>query len=216
MFEGNKPMFITFTGADEFTSVDMMRSISHFYPVEWGILFSPKRQGIDPRYPGKEMVLEIIDAKLSIAAHLCGKHSSEVMKGNLPDVPVDLRPFQRVQINTNKLKLARVMQFQERIGRRCIGQVRGEAFPKSNEIGWLFDVSGGRGEAPAAWPKYPGHAVGYAGGLGPKTVLGALEAIDAQGLYWIDMESGVRTDDRFDLAKCWEVCHLVYGTRKVM
>lgn len=29
--------------------------------------------------------------------------------------------------------------------------------------------------------------------------------------YWIDMESGVRTQGRFDLAKCEAVCRAVYG-----
>ena len=29
--------------------------------------------------------------------------------------------------------------------------------------------------------------------------------------YWIDMESGVRTDGLFDLEKCERVCRLVYN-----
>jgi hypothetical protein len=31
------------------------------------------------------------------------------------------------------------------------------------------------------------------------------------GRYWIDMESGVRTDDRFDIEKCRAVCEAVFG-----
>jgi hypothetical protein len=47
---------------------------------------------------------------------------------------------------------------------------------------------------------------GYADGLNPDNIGVALPAIAAcvpEGQpYWIDMESGVRTDDRFDLDKC--------------
>jgi hypothetical protein len=38
-----------------------------------------------------------------------------------------------------------------------------------------------------------------------------LAAVASTGPYWIDMESGVRTDDRFDLGKCRAVCDAVYG-----
>ena len=55
---------------------------------------------------------------------------------------------------------------------------------------------------------------GYAGGLNPDTIGDALAAIAARvpdgQPYWIDMESGVRTDDRFDLDKCERVLIQAY------
>jgi hypothetical protein len=41
-------------------------------------------------------------------------------------------------------------------------------------------------------------------------ILARIAAPDG-ALYWIDMESGVRTDGVFDLAKCEAVCRAVYG-----
>jgi phosphoribosylanthranilate isomerase len=80
-------------------------------------------------------------------------------------------------------------------------------FPDDDTVDWLFDRSGG------LWPPHPGgdRLVGYAGGIGPDNVADVLEQIGATGPYWIDMESGVRTDDRFDLGKCRRVCEAVYG-----
>ncbi|MBU0859909.1 MAG: hypothetical protein KJ667_08220 [Alphaproteobacteria bacterium] len=68
----------------------------------------------------------------------------------------------------------------------------------------LFDASAGRGVAPDGWPApLPGHFCGYAGGINPANVAMHLQKIEAAGATdtWIDMESGVRTDDRFDLEK---------------
>jgi phosphoribosylanthranilate isomerase len=94
---------------------------------------------------------------------------------------------------------------------RCIAQCRA-AFPDDTSVDWLFDASSGRGIAPAAWPAHPGRRVGYAGGIKPDNVLDVIRAgVGAAGPYWIDMESGVRTDDRFDLTKCRQVCEAVYG-----
>ena len=90
--------------------------------------------------------------------------------------------------------------------RGAILQCRGD-FPADARVDWLFDKSGGRGAAPPSWPKArEGAFCGYAGGLNPDNIGVALPAIAAcvpEGQpYWIDMESGVRTDDRFDLDKC--------------
>ena len=76
----------------------------------------------------------------------------------------------------------------------------------------LFDTSGGKGLHPIAFPEYPGHFCGYAGGIGPRNVLHTLDAINAPSdNYWIDMESGVRSDGWFDLEKVKQVCEWVYG-----
>ena len=60
----------------------------------------------------------------------------------------------------------------------------------------------------------PGLKVGYAGGLNPENVGEKLEYLmeNVEGEFWIDMESGVRTDDRFDIDKCVSVlqtCHKI-------
>jgi phosphoribosylanthranilate isomerase len=89
------------------------------------------------------------------------------------------------------------------------------AFPDETGVDWLYDVSFGTGVKPKDWPALPaaGPFCGYSGGIGPETVveiLGRIAAPDGTP-YWIDMESGIRTDGAFDLTKCEAVCRAVYG-----
>lgn len=86
-------------------------------------------------------------------------------------------------------------------------------------VSMLFDSSHGNGILPANWPDaLPDIKCGYAGRLGPDNVLVQLPKIRvahaARGTrhrFWIDMETAVRTDEVFDLAKCRGVCELVKG-----
>jgi hypothetical protein len=204
-----KPEFVTFTGADDQTDVDAMRELAKVYPVEWGILFNPARQGKDNRFPGEAARTRLVGSGLRLCAHLCGALSRAIMDGRPVEIPVDLAMFSRVQINHAKPNLARVTRFQN--GRpRCIAQTRAGVFPEDAAIDWLFDTSGGRGREPGEWPPYPGRMVGYSGGIGPENVASVIEQIAADGPYWIDMESKVRTDDWFDLSLCRQVCEIVY------
>lgn len=207
------PEFITFTGADDHTDVGEMQALSKRYPIEWGILFSPSRQGIDPRYPGGDAQSRFLWSGLRLAAHLCGGHSRAIMEGQslVPGIPVDLGYFKRIQINHGGPNPRRIEAFRKGWGPRCIAQTRAERFPRDTSLDWLFDASCGRGVTPAAWPPYPGRLVGYAGGIGPDNVASVIAQINASGPYWVDMESGVRTDNRFDLSLCRRVCEAVYG-----
>jgi hypothetical protein len=209
-----RPDFITFTGADDHTDVGEMIALSRAYPIEWGILFSPTRQGKDPRYPDGPAQSRFAWSGLRLAAHLCGGWSREVMAGRpLTAVPVDLGIFARIQVNTAAPDIARLRDLQDGWGSRCIAQHRdAERFPADTSVDWLYDASGGRGLQPPAWPAHPGRLAGYAGGIRPDNVCETLDRIRAVGPYWIDMESGVRTEDRFDLALCRRVCEAVYGS----
>lgn len=85
----------------------------------------------------------------------------------------------------------------------------------------LFDASKGTGQRPDAWPAPHRFNLfcGYAGGLGPDVLDAELPKIKAAVSraqsrrdlpYWIDMESGIRTDNAFDLEKAERVlafCH---------
>lgn len=207
------PDFITFTGADDRTCTNWMRNLASKYPIEWGVLFSPSRQGTDNRYPGGDKQSELAWSGLRLAAHLCGGHARYVMgDGDKTRIPVDLGYWKRVQVNHANPDASRIAKFCHGWGTKGIGQHRNGPFPADAGVEWLFDTSGGRGTAPAAWPAHPGIGrVGYAGGINPANVLDVLRAINCNGPYWIDMETGVRTDDWFDLDKCEQVCRLVYG-----
>jgi hypothetical protein len=206
------PEFITFTGADDCTDVEGMVALAARYPIEWGVLFSPKRQGVEPRYPLRPE--RFAHRGLRLAAHLCGGHARNALE--TPPfhlLPITLEVFERVQINHPAPETWATRAFQAWAQRPTIIQARTErAFHGGDsEILWLFDRSGGTGTLPDSWPRHPGRLVGYAGGIGPENVLEVLDAIGATGPYWIDMESGVRTGDRFDLELCRRVCEAVYA-----
>lgn len=76
------------------------------------------------------------------------------------------------------------------------------------ETAYLADASGGRGIETDFIPLLWSVRTGYAGGLRPDNVLEKIqpllsvrESVDYRNDFWIDMESGVRTDDWFDLDK---------------
>jgi hypothetical protein len=211
-----KPEFITFTGVDEQTDIKELRTLASQYPVEWGVLFSPSRQGHDWRYPAGRILEDLLWAReLRLAAHLCGGYSDMVMRGDnvRPRTPADLGFFKRIQVNHAEPSVDLIAGLGQLIDSRCIAQSRSLEFPSETNVDWLFDRSGGRGATPEAWPAHPGgdRLVGYAGGISPDNVADVVKAIGSTGPYWIDMESGVRTDNRFDLAKCRQVCEIVFG-----
>lgn len=217
-----KPSFITFTGADNWTSIESMIQLSAQYPIEWGILFSPKRQGSDNRYPCITQIKEILSTDLNLSAHICGAYSDAIMN-NLP-VNSLVEPFEyfykfrRVQINHKNPEVDKIIKLLDIINSgphssmpKCIAQTQASTFPEEYKVQWLFDASGGNGISPLSWPTYPNKVVGYAGGLNPSNVVSAITAINATGPYWIDMESGVRTDNKFDINLCRQVCEAVYN-----
>jgi len=77
----------------------------------------------------------------------------------------------------------------------------------------LFDASGGRGEVNTTWPEPIGNFCGYAGGFNPENVEERVrdlaEFLPENQIIWIDMESGVRTEDIFDLDKAESVIRSV-------
>jgi phosphoribosylanthranilate isomerase len=86
----------------------------------------------------------------------------------------------------------------------------------------LLDASGGQGiDTPVeVAPAFSALKVGYAGGINPDNVAEKLtyllEHVET-GDFWIDMESGVRTNDWFDLDKVYtvlEICQSIIDKYK--
>ncbi len=214
------PAFITFTGVDEQTDIGRMQALCATYPIEWGILFNPKRQGLDNRYPQMPFVRKLIRHGVwpRLSAHLCGDHALHVLDGHA--IPADLDEmllyhFDRAQINGAPVHAA------QKVGDwatcRNLDPIMqcAEGWVQSPAVEWLFDKSGGHGRVPAPWPAHPptGRRIGFAGGLDPDNVAQHVEAIAGSRdiTYWIDMESGVRDENHFSLDKCQAVCEAVYG-----
>ncbi|MBS1181621.1 MAG: hypothetical protein H6Q99_1501 [Proteobacteria bacterium] len=212
-----RPAFIAFTGVDLATVIDDLRALSARYPIEWGILIDAAQEAL-PLFPDAATRQALLTAGgLRFAAHVCGAEARRI--ANAPDTAIiDLAGFSRLQVNhsfegSSQAQADNTVRFGRTRGLRAMLQCKG-AFPADSRLDWLFDTSFGRGTAPGTWPKLPadGPFCGFAGGINPSTVADVLKAVDAApgALYWIDMESGVRTDGWLDLDKCESVCKAVF------
>lgn len=215
-----KPRFITFTGFDAATNLCRAAEIAMTYPVEYGFLFSPTRTEI-LYHKNTDNIKTLLEAKqqfkFKLAAHLCGGYARAVNEGEdiLSLVP-GLELFDRWQINSVHYNFANCAKWAVN-GREIILQSRSDNFsalPFPN-VYWLYDRSGGKGLTPDFWPYQRNHNfVGYAGGLKPSNVQEVVEKLHSRAYsYWLDMESGVRTEGLFDLEKVEEVCKRVYDVR---
>lgn len=216
----NLPKHITFTGFDADcispTNIHKLIALSMDYPIEIGILFSLSKE--DNRYTGARLLAlrkYLVERQVKFSAHLCGQIAREAKAGiNLSEISP--KQFQRVQINSLSYENAESIDvFQQKVNVPVILQWRNsKIFPYEDDtkIQYLFDKSGGKGKVANKFPPMKENQfVGYAGGFTPENVKEQLQKIDAKN-YWIDMESGVRTDDWLDLDKCRKVCEEVYGT----
>ena len=211
---------VTITGADDDTDIEEMVEISKEFPfVEWGILLSHSRIGT-PRYPGiqwvKDLSVAASSGNIGISVHVCGKWAQGFVSSgvlNVPQMNLLFPVLQRIQLNVAWGlaqppwdKVARGT-FQ---GTPLIIQGRGTEVDMWDLVAMrsaglrpqcLFDNSGGKGvRHEFFYSPHRGFRCGYAGGLNPENVKEALRKL--YGVVplgygtWIDMESGVRTDER--------------------
>jgi hypothetical protein len=214
--ELRKPVFITFTGADSVDSIAAMQALSVSYPIEWGVLIDPVQEG-NPLFPGEIARRALARSGVRLSAHVCGEAARAIVDGRKPSI--DLAGFSRLQINhgragSNVQEILNSIDFAAAAGVRAALQCQG-AFPSIIGVDWLYDVSFGTGAQAGNWPALSSAQpfCGYSGGLGPDNVRSRLEDVPvAPGVpFWIDMESGVRTQGRFDVEKCRTVCEAVFG-----
>src|SRR5262249_51125470 len=81
-------------------------------------------------------------------------------------------------------------------------------------LSWLNDSSGGFGrEIEQVTPPDPDIFTGFAGGIKPENVVKIIKLIEKENSnetpYYIDMESGVRENNLFSIAKCQEIKKLL-------
>jgi len=185
-------------------------------------------------------------ATLRVAAHFCGADCIRALSGDVAHVCRirEVIGFRRMQINPTAANEAGGWEPAPAAeGLRAVAaaladvelilQVNDETQelarhlfydperPAPPNFAALLDASCGLGVAPAAHPSpLPGVRCGFAGGMGPDTVLAQLVKVSAacegqpECTTWIDMESGVRGRDAagadiFDLARVRRVLDLV-------
>lgn len=206
---------ITITGADDRVPIVELVQLSDHYPfVEWGILYSEKRIGT-PRYPSADWITALrvnaVLAPMNLSLHLCGRAARKVLGGGWGHLERIHSSFQRIQLNgydakaddSEQLYLPWLAMRTEFILQVQSADDLPRAIHAATLVGGsvLFDPSGGTGVAPDSWPQLPRGKVGCAGGLTPETAWPTYQKVREMGASWVDLESGVRTDDRFDLAK---------------
>ena len=218
--------YCSITGADDAVNPENLAAISAEFPfVEWAVLLLPARMG-EKRFPAKNWILAFSQAMkgLNTALHLCDDGFLKFIDGDAAVLSL-MSGFSRIQLN---LKFGDVegkydpekllTQVREHRQWQFIIQYtpdKAGLLPLLKDIpnhAVLFDASAGRGLLPQKWdPPLPGHFCGYAGGLAPDNLEENLRLIEkaAQGhKTWIDMESGVRTADRFDIPKARKVLEI--------
>ena len=218
-----KLKYVAITGADDGVTVDELNALAREYPfVEWALLYMPERAG-EKRFPSAAWLKDFATHYKGAhkAMHLCGGAFLGFI-ANDPSILKTMKGFRRIQLNLEfgnvdgkydpQKLLAQVKAHPEFEFVIQYTDKRKNLLPALAEIpnhALLFDGSAGAGVLPGSWPApLSGHFCGYAGGLRPENVKENIEKIaSAAGDYatWIDMESGVRTDDNFDLAKVRQV-----------
>lgn len=220
---------LTITGADDSVKPGQLSALSGFYPfVEWGILLSRSSEGRH-RFPSREWLGKLYAMKqdvpsLKLSGHVCGRWVREMLDGSrmlVDDLGTLLGMFDRLQWNfhaeQNRMKAFEMSALLKTFKQSHIFQLDGvndSIYAMMADLGVdvspLFDTSGGAGLVPTTWPKAErGVYNGYAGGLGPDTLLAELPKIKeaARGeRIWIDMERRVRSEDdsAFDISKVEE------------
>lgn len=217
---------VSITGADDAVSVADLNMLAREFPfVEWALLLMPEEAGTS-RVPSEKWIRDFIAGYKGahMAMHLCGSAFLGFIEGRV-DILGLMRGFRRIQLNLEfgdvegqydpaallaRMKAHPEFQFIVQYTDR-----RRDLLPSLRDIphhAILFDASAGRGVAPGGWPApLDGHECGYAGGLNPDNLPLHLEKIaqTTQGREtWIDMESGVRTNDVFDLSKVRRILEL--------
>lgn len=220
-----KIKYVTLTGADDNVSCKDLFSISSDYSfVEWGILISQSKSGIQ-RYPSWDWIVDLDEMYSgfgNFSAHLCGKWVDDAINGQYM---LDMSFFNRVQLNMAGGRLVKALHSDSKVWEAVLKIEKDVIFGGpyqdihideklfiDNGVFPLFDSSGGRGQLSKIWPKPLNLLCGYAGGLGPhnlKEELKRIEDVVGDAMIWIDMESRIRTNGEFDINLCKNVCEIV-------
>ena len=218
---------VSFTGIDNKTNIKRLLEIAKKYPnTEFGFLVSEANtnKNTNNRYPNLILLQQLKNKNINLALHVCGKLARTVAKtGSLDCVKEFMGSyfdiFQRIQLNLVGNTVT--IPITDTYGKQVIIQTNldepksranYELYEQANveNIVYLSDKSGGHGEVTDFdfFDKYQG----FAGGLNPENILDRKADIDmlVDYDYWLDMESGVRTNDWFDLDKVEDICRKIF------
>lgn len=230
---------ITFTGIDAKTDIQDLIDIQREFPIaEFGVLTSYHWYENGNRYLDPAFLSNLYagNSKLNLALHICGSASHDAAVGDWEKIESLLfntfSLFKRVQLNVSNRKdnpkhlwvppyanQELIVQQHDTDNLSLYNQTLDIWKGCDSRVSVLLDASGGQGidtpikVLPNAGKQFK---VGYAGGINPSNVADKLAYLlqnDQVGDFWIDMESGVRTDDWFDIEK---VCMVLAGCKELI
>lgn len=213
---------ITFTGIGPDIDVKTLLKIQKEYPiVEWGVLLSENWKENGKRFFDPYELYRLKYQGLNLSCHLCGHIAKRALNNDWgPAFEIcksSFAMFQRCQLNIagykdNPAKLD--IRIPDTLNEVIIQQKSATEIDlwcsglPNHQLSVLLDASGGRGIDTPVRVLNTSLKVGYAGGINPDNVCEKLHYLMSEPMaqnFWIDMESGVRTDDEFDIDKVLKV-----------
>jgi len=211
---------ITFTGVDSKTDIKALIEIQKQYPiVEFGILTSYHWFENGNRYLDPRLFRFFTKANLNLALHICGSAAHDAACEDWSEIHYlswgEYRWFRRIQLNIagrrDNPEYAQpspwdneIIIQQKDINNLDFFYETQESWPKwcKEKLSVLLDASGGQGKDTELKILDADWKVGYAGGFNQGNVGDKLSFL----------ESGVRTDDWFDVdkvVKVLEICNQI-------
>lgn len=218
---------ISMIGIDEKTDLDELEKLQAMDErVEFGVIVSQNWAENGNRYADPDFLNRLKGRKLNLSVHLCGAVARTALINDWQPVfdllGDNLSLFRRAQLNIKEstpkhlkelvLDIPKPLQeviIQQRAAYDCGLFYRWMlAHPDDRSLSVLLDGSGGKGMESEIIPLVGVPKVGYAGGINPDNVYGKTQKLCESVIvqdFWVDMESGVRTDDWFDVDKAYAV-----------
>lgn len=230
---------LSITGADDPVSIPMLCALAFQYPqTEFALLYYPEKEGA-PRNPSKQWRMDFLRnmPKENTAIHLCGKQAfDEIFDPGfaLSDYFYELKRYGRIQLNINArydiFTTEQIHAVYDRLLQHNFNIILQynpksaswiepylENNPNPQQISILLDSSLGKGVATEVFdvPAHlveQGYSIGFAGGLNPENIKDTHGKVLAYNVpkYWLDLESGVRTNNEFDQLKARKLCASVF------
>lgn len=230
---------LSITGADNLVPVADLKQMVQAYPsLELAVLYFPEKEN-QARNPGVEWRNEFFETipKENTAIHLCGKDVFDtILSADFATSSVfqELKKTERIQININARKdifshediqqiytillqhgFTLILQYHERSKDWILPYIT----PKHlDNVHILLDASLGKGVTPDTFEvpeelKALNYPIGFAGGLNPENIGRVYAQVKPLHLtrYWLDLESGARTDNLFDMYKAYQLSKTVFN-----
>ena len=215
---------VTFTGADNNTPIEELQKIQKKYPyVEWGILIASNPG--KSKQPTDNYILDLKNKGLNLSLHICNEHVKAILDDGKLDIKYDF--FDRYQLNfnfnhndhdlNNYSKLINKFKNKDFILQTNFSnEIFIEKIINSNKTSntnILYDSSGGKGvEIKQIKVPFKNIYTGYSGGINPNNINDICKQITYHkndDRVWIDIQTGARTNNEFDLEKITKMLKIV-------